>query len=145
MGRETNYLYDAGFVMKAAAAVGASAAATVIDLGSATARVKGDIIIDVSAIELDTGDEIYDIVVQLSPDAVFTAATIRDSMSLTFSDSTQQRTDCNQDDIIGRYVLPFTNEGPTGVFYRYIRLYTVVAGTIGAGGINYGAWASISK
>jgi hypothetical protein len=143
---ETNYMYDSTWLFKAAGAVAASAAASIVDTGSATARVKGEIVIDVTAIEVDTGDEIYDIVLQGSPDAAFgTDTNIRDLVSLTFADATTQRTDCNQDDVIGRYVMPFTNEGPTGTFFRYLRIYTVVAGTIASGGINYGCFASVAK
>jgi len=39
---------------------------------------------------------------------------------------------------VGRYTLPFSNED-NGTFYRYVRVYTVVGGTI-ASGINYTAW-----
>jgi len=143
---QTNYLYDSGWVMKAAGLIGASAAvATVIDTGSATANVKGEIIIDITAIEIDTSNEIYDIVLQGTNTAAFATDTdIVDLCSMTFADDAVQRTDCNRVSTIGRYIMRFTNEY-NGTCYRYLRLYTIVAGTIGSGGINYSAYASIDK
>ena len=54
-----------------------------------------------------------------------------------------QTTDCNADNATGRYIVPFTNEF-NGTNFRYLRLYTIVTGTI-ATGINYKAYASVAK
>ena len=137
MAQATQATYDSGWLMKAAGLIAASAAvATVIDCGSSTVKVKGDLIIDVSALEIASNDEIYDIVLQGSTVAAFATDTaIRDLCSLTLAAAEVQRTDANGDSVVGRYVLPFSNES-AGTTYRYLRIYTVVAGTI-ATGINY--------
>jgi len=134
-----NATVDTLTIMKAAGVIGASAAvATVIDVGDG--EMKGDIIIDVSAIEIATNDEIYDIVLQGTNVAAFATDTdIWDLCSLTLSAAEVKRTDANGDSTIGRYVMPFTNFF-NGTKMRYLRLYTIVAGTIATGGgINYTA------
>ena len=132
-----NATVDVDTIMKAAGLIAASAAvATVIDVG--LGEMKGDIIIDVSVIEIASNNEIYDIVLQGSTVAAFATDTaIWDICSLTLSAAEVQRTDANGDSTIGRYVMPFTNFF-NGVKLRYLRLYTVAAGTI-ATGINYTA------
>jgi hypothetical protein len=60
-------------LLKAAALVAATANGTLIlDLGNGV--VEGEVIIDVTAIEVDTTDESYEIIVQGSPDATFATA-----------------------------------------------------------------------
>lgn len=129
-------LKDAGLVAISGAAQVASAA-KILDLGAGF--VEGDIVLDVSALEIGTGDESYDIVAQVSPDADFgTAGNIVERIEIHLGAKGTKRTDSDKDDTAGRYVLPFDNE-QGGTVYRYLRLYTVVAGTI-ATGINYTAW-----
>lgn len=135
--------FDAELEFKDAGLVAASAAAQVdsaakyVDIG--TGLFKGCMILDVSALELASNDEIYDIVVQGSPDTDFTAATLCELSALNLSAAEVKRTDCNKDDTTGRYKLYFDNEN-NGTYYRYVRLYTVVAGAV-ATGINYTAYA----
>jgi hypothetical protein len=135
--------FDADLEFKDAGLVAASAAAQVdsaakyVDVG--TGHFKGCMIIDVSALEIASNDEIYDIVIQGSPDTDFTAATLVELCQLSLSAAEVKRTDCNKDDTTGRYKLYFDNENDL-TYYRYLRVYTVVAGTI-ATGINYTAWA----
>lgn len=126
---------DAGLVAASAAAQVASAA-KVLDLGDGS--MQGEVVIDVTALEIADNDEIYDIVFQLSNVAAFATDTdIWDRVSLTLSAAEVKRTDANGDSVIGRYILPVDNE-MAGTVYRYARLYTVVAGTVGTG-INYKA------
>jgi hypothetical protein len=127
---------DAGLVAATAAAT-VDSAAKVVDLG--TGLYRGMMIIDVSAIEIASNTEIYDIVIQGSPDLTFTAATIADLAAINLSAKEVKRTDCDKDDATGRYKLYFDNEN-NGTYYRYARVYTVVAGDI-ATGINYTAYA----
>lgn len=127
---------DAGLV-SASAAAQVDSAAKYVDVG--TGHFKGCMIIDVSALEIASNDEIYDIVIQGSPDTDFTAATLCDLCQLNLSAAEVKRTDCNKDDTTGRYKLYFDNEND-GTYYRYLRVYTAVAGTI-ATGINYTAYA----
>lgn len=137
------YTFDANLEMKDAGLVAASAAAQVdaaakvLDLGAGF--VEGDIVIDVTALEIASNTELYDIVLQLSSDADFgTDTNIKERCQLNLSAAEVKRTDANADDAIGRYVLPFNNE-LKGTLYRYARLYTVVAGDV-ATGINYSAF-----
>ena len=135
--------FDADLEFKDAGLVASSAAAQVdssdkiVDLG--TGLFRGKMIIDVSALEIASNDELYDIVVQLSSDSDFgTAANIREAAQLNLSASEVKRTDCDADDSTGVYKLYFDNEHD-GTYYRYARLYTVVGGTV-ATGINYSAF-----
>lgn len=137
------YTFDAGLELKDAGLVAASAAAQVnsanrvLDLGSGF--VEGDIVLDVSALEIASDNEIYDIIAQLSPDPNFgTAGNIVERCALNLSAKEVKRSDCDKDDAIGRYTLPFNNEHK-GTLYRYMRLYTVVGGAV-ATGINYTAF-----
>ncbi len=132
-------LKDAGLVASSAAAQVDSSAAY-IDTGD-TKRYTGQIIIDVSALEIASNDEAYTIVLQGGVDTSFTAATSAELVHLHLGAAETKLTDTNQDDTTGRYVLRFTNEH-AGTYYRYLRLYTVVAGTI-ATGINYTAYATL--
>ncbi len=145
MAEQPNYMYDANMVLKAAGLIAAPAAvATVIDVGSATAKLKGEIVIDVTALEIASNDEIYDIVLQGSTVAAFATDTaIEEMCSITLSAAEVKRTDSNSDSVIGRYIMPFTNER-NGTTYRYLRLYTITDGTI-ASGINYKAYMSVNK
>lgn len=135
-------IFDADMEFKDAGLVGTSAAAEVdgsakyVDVG--TGHFKGQMIIDVSALEIATGDESYDIVIQGSNTAAFTAAGIVELAALNLSAKEVKRTDCDKDDAAGRFKLFFDNEN-NGTYYRYIRVYTVVAGTI-TDGINYTAY-----
>lgn len=132
-----NLTLDDDLALKAAGLIAASAAvATILDLGAGL--VEGNILIDVTALEIASNDETYQIVMQFSPDSDFgTAANIQDGMQLSLSASELKTTDSDKDDVIGRYILPMSNE-IGGTLYRYMRLYTIVAGTI-ATGINYKA------
>lgn len=135
MTRKNFTVDDASLSLKAAGLIAASAAGSLIaDLGAG--YVEGKLVIDVTALEVDTGDESYDIVLTLSPDSDFgTPANVREGPSLNLGAATPKRTDCNAADVVGRYIVPFCNlHGST--IYRYARLYTVVAGTI-VTGINY--------
>lgn len=127
---------DAGLVAASAAAT-VDSAAKIIDVG--TGLFRGCMLFDVSALEIASNDELYDIVIQGSPDSTFgTATNIADLAAINLSAAEVKRTDCNKDDAVGRYKLYFDNE-QNGTFYPYLRVYTVVAGAI-ATGINYTAF-----
>jgi len=137
--------FDADLEFKDSGLVAASAAATVddtaqiVDVG--TGLFKGCMMLDVSALEIASNDEIYDIVIQGSSDSDFgTDTNIVELAQLNLSAAEVKRTDCNKDDSTGRFKLYFDNEND-GTFYRYLRIYTVVAGTV-ATGINYAAYCT---
>lgn len=125
---------DAGLVAASAAATVDSAAA-IIDVG--TGHFRAMMVIDVSAIEIASNDEIYEICVQLSSSSTF-ASTIETAAKLELGANEVLLGD--QDSTTGRYKLMWDNEFD-GTYYRYARVYTKVSGTI-ATGINYTAWST---
>lgn len=134
--------FDSGMEFKDAGLVAASAAAQVdsaakyVDVG--TGLFIGKMIIYVSALEIADNDETYDIVVQGSNATAFTAASSVELAALHLGAKEIKRTDTDKDDSTGVFKIYFDNEND-GTYYRYIRLYTVVGGTI-ATGINYTAY-----
>jgi len=135
-------LKDAGLVA-ADAAWTVSAAAQILDVGGnsssgiGAARFVGAVLIDVSAIEIASGDETYALSIQGSSSATF-ASTIQELACLRLGDASTIGSARDVDSTVGRYLLPFTNEQDS-VVYRYIRGYTDVSGTI-ATGINFTAY-----
>lgn len=132
------HTFDAAAVMKVSAAVVATGAESVIhDSGPGIGHRILKILCDITAIKVSAGDEIYDIVVQGSPDLAFTAATIVDLGSITLADAAVQRTDMNQDNVVGRRSIIVENLDESGDPLRFIRLFNVQAGT--AESITYSA------
>ena len=135
--------YDAALLLKAAALVAASAdGSLILDVG--TGLVNADMVLDVTAMEIDSNDESYTVILEGSPDAAFgTAANITPLAMIVMGDHASTAgalAAMGADDTIGRYVVPCRNER-NGTTYRYLRIRTVVAGTIGTG-INFTAWLS---
>lgn len=136
---QIDFTPDADFLLKDAGLVAADAAAQVggsakvVDLG--LSRFDGRVIVDVSAIEVATGDEIYRIKTQFSNSATFASGVVGGTQ-IHLGDSSTLVGE-SADSTTGRYELPFTNE-INGTLYRYMRIYTDVTGTI-ATGINFTA------
>ena len=132
-------MYDTQLVLKDAGLVAADAAGQVdsedqiLDLGDA--ECKGHLIVDVTAIEIASNDEVYKISLQGSSESDF-ADTYEDLVILELGANEVLGGD--QDSLVGRYKIPFVNER-NGTVYRYLRSYTDVSGTI-ATGINYSAY-----
>jgi hypothetical protein len=124
---------DAGLVAASAAAQ-VSAAAKVLDLGAGL--MEGDVVIDATAVEVDSSNEIFTICWQLSTSATF-ASVWYSTAHLSLGHATPLLGDTDMG--VGRYILPVNNVIADGTIIRYARLYTVVAGTIGTG-INYTAY-----
>lgn len=139
MGR-INKTYDVDLELKDAGLIATSAAAQVdssaqiLDLG--TGECHGTIIIDATAVEVDSGNERYDIEAQVSSSATF-ASDIYTTNTLALGDATTFVGDVDMG--VGRYELPFVNKITNGATKRYMRLYTKVAGTVGTG-VNYSAY-----
>jgi hypothetical protein len=128
-------LKDAGLVAASAAAQ-VGGANRILDLGSG--RIDGRVIIDSSAIEADSSNELFTILAQGSNSPTFAGGatpTVNLGAVLLGDAATTLET---VDTAIGRRELALCNE-INGVTYRYMRLFTVVAGTI-ATGINYIAY-----
>lgn len=134
---------DSGGVVASGAAT-VDSAAKVVDVG--TGFFQGNLVIDVTAIEVATGDELYTISVEGSNDPGFSSGVEVELASLRLGDSSLTGSDT--DNIAGRYVLPFNNRAgisttyPDGTCWRYLRVYTTVAGTIDTTGIVYSAFAT---
>jgi len=133
-------VFDSELELKDAGLIAASAAAQVdsvdkiLDLGQSF--WEGKVVVDVTAIEVATGDEEYDVEWQLSSSATFASGIVVPTV-LRLGDTTTAFG--SADSTTGRYVQCVHNEF-NGTLYRYARLYTRVAGTI-ATGINYSAFA----
>ena len=126
-------LKDAGLVAATAAAQ-VGGAARILDLGAG--RIDARVIVDMTAVEVDTGNEGYKIWAEVSSSPTFaTDVWIAGGLSVGDSSVSLETVDTTA---TGRRELHFTNE-INGVSYRYCRLYTVVIGTV-ATGINYTAW-----
>lgn len=142
--------FDAATELKDAGAITADAAAQVggsdriLDLeeggglfdtpsGSDGSRFDGSIIVDVTAVEVGTGDEIYNIVAQVSSSPTF-ASDVRNVGILQLAAGAVAAGGGGGAEV-GHYELGFTNE-ENGVARRFMRLFTDVAGTI-ATGIDY--------
>lgn len=138
VGKRPQGTFDAKMLFKDVEKVSTSeASGKVIHVG--TGLFKGCMIIEVLALETESNDEIYDIVIQGCEEKEFTAAKVCDLCSLTLSASEVKRTDSDRDDTAGRYKLYFDNEN-NGTVYPYLRLYTVVGGSVASDGITYGAY-----
>lgn len=138
--------FDYALQLKDAGLVAASAAAQVggvdkiLDLGAAV-RVDGRMIVDISALEVGSDNELYDIIIQGSSSATFASAIQNlGQLSVGSAGGHTTRGDGAALDTTGHYEVAFTNE-QNGTAYRYLRAFTVVAGTI-ATGINYTAFVA---
>lgn len=103
----------------------ASDSALIRDLGAGL--VEGDVIIDVSQLDVDTGNEMVTIGVQISSSATFASdnyqvACIQIGDAAALAGDTDMTT--------GRYVLPFNNMIADGTTKRYMRIYFTIAGTV---------------
>ena len=137
--------FDALLELKDSYAVAADAwaqvggVAQILDLGDGL--IEGDIMVDVTAIEVDSDDEDYNIIACISSTADFSSDVYAVSGLMLGSAGTAMFDNLigDVDMGIGRYRLPFVNEIANGVTKRYLRLYTNVAGTI-VTGITYAAY-----
>lgn len=133
MSQYSRKTYDHATLLKAAGLVAASAAGTVIlDLGDGF--MEADLIIDISALEVASTDEIYTVSLEGSSVAAMTSG----SVTLAEKQFGNVPAPADADTAVGRHLVPVTNE-LNGTTYRYVRIYTTVAGAI-ATGINYSAF-----
>lgn len=136
---QIDFTYDNALLLKDAGAITADAAAQVssaakiLDLGAA--RVDARVIVDVSAIDVASGDESYLLRAQFSNSATFASGVIGGPI-LQLGDSSVLIGE-SADSVVGRYELAVTNQ-INGTTYRYMRMYTDVGGTTPS--INYTAF-----
>ena len=129
----SQFQYDAATSLKAAGLVAASADGSILDLGAGI--VEGYIVVDLTACEVATGDEIYTVSLEganvstMSSGSVCLAKKVFGNLVVPMDAALSAA---------GRYAIPFRNE-EAGTIYRYVRLSTLVAGTV-ATGINFSAF-----
>lgn len=124
--------YDAALALKAAGLLAATATGSIIvDVGPGFA--DGDLVLDVTALEVASGDEIYTVQLEGSNVADMSSG----SVTLATKVLGNNPAPADADTAIGRHIVPFRNE-LDGTLYRYLRLHTTVAGAI-ATGINFSA------
>jgi len=128
-----NFTYDDSLELKAAALVAASADGSIVDIGAGL--VDGFLVIDMSACEVASGDEIYTVSLEGSTVAAMTSASVCLAKKVFGNLVVPMDAALST---AGRYVIPFRNE-EGGTLYRYVRISTLVAGTI-ATGINFSAF-----
>lgn len=117
----------------------------ILDVG--TGLFQGDCVLDVSAMEIASGDETYTFVIQGSNSATF-ASDIANVAELTVGDGStiaaaHGTSGVDVNDATGRFILGVRNER-NGVYYRYLRGWLSVAGAI-ATGINFQAYISTNR
>lgn len=147
MAIETHYTLDADLQLEdgdgaitssAAGAVGGSA--KIVDLGE-DVRIRGDVVIDISAIDHTNDDETYELIVQGSTSATF-ADTIVNLASLNTNAAGAGVGGADVEPASGRYVLGVSNLF-NSTLYRYLRINAVVGGTTPS--VTYKAWLAPSK
>jgi hypothetical protein len=144
------FTYDSNLLFKDAYLVAATAAAKVngspklIDVGDGDFR--GWMVIDWTACEVDSSNELYTITVQgCSRDTTSTrdipvvGSTIENLTQLDLGHTSVRKGGAATSPATGRVLIPFRNV-VLGTTLPIIRVYTTVAGTV-ATGINYTAWA----
>lgn len=137
-----DFTYDHAHLLKDAGLVAASAAATVggsakvVDFGPG--RIDARVILDLIAVEVDSGNEKFEVEVQVSNTADLSAGMFIAGVAKLGDSSVSNE---SADTVAGRREIHFTNE-INGTIYRYGRLYTRIAGTI-ATGINYTGYLAL--
>ena len=125
--------YDHSLLLKAAGLVASTTTeTTILDLGAGL--FEGYLVIDATAVEVASTDEKYTIHLEGSNSSTMASG----SVSLCNIQLGNNTAPADQDIVEGRYFVPFRNE-QNGTTYRYVRIYTLVAGTI-ATGINFSAF-----
>lgn len=131
-------MYDNTLILKDAGLVAASAAGTVSSVAKVAhlgdGRVDARLVLDVSAIEIASNDELYAVAIQGSTSSTF-ASGIEELAVVNLGAAEVVGGDI--DSAAGRFEVPFSTE-KAGVIYPYVRVYTTVSGTI-ATGINFTA------
>ncbi|MBK7822999.1 MAG: hypothetical protein IPJ61_18620 [Tessaracoccus sp.] len=128
-----NFTYDDALSLKDAGLVATTTTeSTIVDLGEGL--FDGYLVLEVTAVEVATGDEIYDVCLEGSTVSGMASGSV--CLSRIKLGNAPAPADADTD--VGRFVVPVRNE-QNGTLYRYVRIYTAVAGTV-ATGINFSAF-----
>lgn len=148
MAHVNRYAFDAATLLQDSKAFAAAAStagtvaavAKVVDLGDGSSQMpagtpviaEGKMIVDVSALDIGSGDELYFVQIQGSTTNVFTAAQVLGELPLgAVAGQVGIAT------TIGRYEVQWRNE-LNGLIYRYLRFFIIVSGTTPT--ITLSAW-----
>lgn len=133
----SQFQFDGDLELKAAGALTTSTDGDILDLG--TGLIDGYIVLDVSAVEIGSGNEIFTIslegsnVANMTSGSVCLAKKVFGNLVVPMDAALSAA---------GRYVIPFRNE-EGGTLYRYVRLSTLIAGSISTG-ISFSAFIAAS-
>lgn len=133
----SQFQFDGDLELKAAGALTTSTDGDILDLGAGL--VDGYVVLDVSAVEIGSGNEIFTIslegsnVAAMSSGSVCLAKKVFGNLVVPMDAALSAA---------GRYVIPFRNE-EGGTLYRYVRLSTLIAGSISTG-ISFSAFIAAS-
>jgi hypothetical protein len=127
------FTFDGSLELRASAAITSSADGTILDVGDGC--VDGFLVIDMSACEIATGNEIYTVSLEASNVAAMTSGSVCIAKKV-FGNLVVPMDGALS--TAGRYVVPFRNE-EGGTTYRYVRLSVLIAGSISTG-ITFGAF-----
>ncbi len=97
-------------------------------------RFEGVLIIDVSAIDISSADEVYNLILEGASSNAFSATEVLTQYALG---ATAVRPHGAVNSVIGRYEIPFITEQHDTV-YDWVRLYADVGGTTPS--ITFKAW-----
>lgn len=143
-----SYTFDASTELRDradGAETGSGAETKVLDFGNVTsglavtqvAYVAGSLVIDVDALDFTTGDESYDILVQLSDNATFSSGNVATKAKVHLGAA--EGADGDDQSGLGRLVIGVDNEFQ-GTLFRFMRLANVLGGT--SPSITYEAFLS---
>ena len=132
----SQFTFDGDLELKAAGALTTSTDGDILDLGSGL--VDGYLVLDVTAVEVASGNEIYTISLEGSNVAAMTSGSVCLAKKVFGNLVVPMDAALSA---AGRYVVPFRNE-EGGTTYRYVRLSTLIAGTIDTG-ISFAAFIGV--
>lgn len=127
-------LHDGGLITVSAEGK-VDAVAVIFDTGGG--RTMGNMVVDITALEVDSTDETYAISVQGSSQSDF-SSDLADLVILSLGYADAIASDVNRGALGERYIVPWTNVFGD-VTFRYLRAYCEIIGTI-ATGIDYTAF-----
>jgi len=131
---DSNFIVDTSLQLHDGTLIAADGAGSGGILNLGVGEVTGLVVIDATAVEVASGDEIYYIGLEFSSSATFASAVHPGPFigigNNGIADSLLDNGSADRG--VGRYTLPFNNV-VNGTAYQYCRLYVHVAGTIATG------------
>lgn len=104
---------------------------SIADVSSITpqqARIDAVLVVDVTAIDIASGNEVYNLILEGSNDPAWPAGSGQVLAAMQLGKGASRAGSVLKDSVIGRYELLFTNE-QANVKYQYAKLYVVAGGT----------------